>query len=248
MFTTSNTVLIVIVAVWLLTLGRSLLIMCGGNKLFEKALKGGKSAYMPIINLFVMLEIVDLSSFLGILLFIPGINVIILMIMSYKLGKVFEKSTSFTLGLVFLPIVFYLLLFRSDLKYKYRDENYFLSLNESAKADSINLMTEDEINELNNTFEIQEPVVDSIFKSKFETMEPVESYKAAKIDREILNRMDKLEFNDNTFEPIKKVENTSNVYENTFEGENSTDNTKNSGSSKFISELDKKDEIEFIDL
>ena len=51
MFTTSNKVVIIIIIIWLLTLGRSLIIMCGGNKLFDKALKGEKTAFFPIINL-----------------------------------------------------------------------------------------------------------------------------------------------------------------------------------------------------
>ena len=43
-------------------------------------------------------------------------------IIDYKIGKVFEKSSSFTLGLMFLPFIFYPILFKSDLKYKYRYE------------------------------------------------------------------------------------------------------------------------------
>lgn len=243
MFTTSNKVVIIIIIIWLLTLGRSLIIMCGGNKLFDKALKGEKTAFFPIINLFVMLEIADISTFLGILLFIPIVNVIILLLMSYKIGKVFEKSSSFTLGLMFLPFVFYPMLFKSDLKYKYRDENYFLAL-DSARADSINLMTEDEVQELNAYEETSEPQVDSIFKSQIDMIDPVATYKATKIDNEILDKMDKLDFNDNTFAPIERVEQDNPIYQNT----STTQNEEVKSSNMFTSELEKEDEVEFIDL
>ena len=248
MFTTSNTVVTVLIIIWLLTLGRSIIIMCGGNKLFDKALKGGKTAFFPIINLFVMLEIADVSTFLGILLFIPGINLIILLLMSYKIGRVFDKSAGFTMGLMFLPFIFYPLLFRSDLKYKYRDENYFLAL-DSARADSINLMTEDEIQQLNNIKEIEEPVVDSIFKSQIEMIEPVEAYRASRLDQESLNKMENLTYDDYHFAPIERVEQNSPVFQNTSTiPQESEQKSEQKAGSMFISELEKEEELEIVDL
>lgn len=259
MLIASNNIVKLIVAIWMLTLGRSILIMCGGSKLFDKALKGAKNAYIPIINLFVMLEIGEISTFLGILLFIPGINLIILVLMSYKVGKVFEKSDGFILGMMFLPIIFYPLLFRSDLKYKYKDENYFLAL-DSARADNINLMTQDEIQEINNTKEENtQQLVDSIFKSELEMIEPTETYKAVKIDNATLDKMDDLPFDDNTFAPIERVDLTSNnsPLATTSQSTNTQNNSfiteienkeENTSQNKFVTDDNSKEEVEFIDL
>ncbi|UKI57848.1 MAG: DUF5684 domain-containing protein [Clostridium sp.] len=158
--------------------------MLGGKKyIFKKAHKGEKTAYYPIINLFTMLEIVDMSIFLWyIIFFVPGINLIILAIMSYKLGTVFNTTFGFKMGLVFLPICFYPLLFISDKQYKISDEEYFKALDD-AKDESINLMTQDEINAENNEIVDEGPIVDSVFKSDLQLMEKPAPYKSRlKID------------------------------------------------------------------
>ena len=154
---TINTLVTVVFIVLGITFTRSILIMLGGKNIFKKAHKGEKTAYYPIINLFTMLEIVDMSIFWGILFFVPGVNLIVLMIMSYKLGTVFNTSFGFKMGLVFLPICFYPLLFISDKQYKISDEEYFKAL-DNAKDESINLMTQDEINAENNEIVDEGPI------------------------------------------------------------------------------------------
>ena len=64
-----------------LTLLYSLLIMIGGNNIFEKAKKNKSIVYYPILNLFAVLEIVDMSSFWGILFFVPIFNLLSLSMM-----------------------------------------------------------------------------------------------------------------------------------------------------------------------
>lgn len=236
MITTSNTVVTLIIIIWFFTLIRSLIIMLGGNKLFDKAMKGGSTAFIPVINLFVMLDIGNVSTFLGILLFIPFVNLIILALMSYKIGKAFEKSTGFTLGLIFLPVIFYPTLFRSNLVYKYRDENYFLAL-DSARADNINLMSEEEVKDLSQTTKFKDEQVDSIFKSQLEMTEAAPSYRASRIDAETLNKMDNLDYDDNLFTPIERIEPTVNNM-----------NNNPSSSPTFTSELNKEEKVEIVDL
>ena len=243
----SNTTLTIIIIIWLLTPLRSILIMFGGSKLFKKALKGEKTAYIPILNLFTMLEIVNLSTFLGILLFIPVVNLVILVLMSIKLGSVFDVSTEYKIGLVLLPVVFYPLLFKSDAKYKYSDENYFLAL-DSARSDSINLMTQDEIKDLSNTpFETTEKV-DSIFKTKSEENETSDVYRAAKIDEDTLKKINEMsmennQINQNQSSEIKRIDPNDPMYQNTIPKEE-----ENKKKPKFVTELDKEEKIEFIDL
>ena len=192
--TTTSTVLTIVLAVWLVTLGRSIIIMLCGKKLFKKANVSEKSAFIPIINLFSILEIADASTFWGILLFVPGLNIIVLSIMSFKLGSVFNVSTGFKLGLVFIPIVFYPLLSMSNKPYKLSDEEYFRGI-ENSTTQKLILPESNNTEEVVKKVEVKEieekkPEVDSIFKSNVQMMEKVAPYKAAKID---LLGMDKLE-------------------------------------------------------
>ncbi len=180
---TSKLILRIVIMIWLLSLGRSLLIMVGGNKLFKKASKGEKTAFYPILNLFTMLEIVDVSTFFGILFFIPVINLVALILMSYKLGVVFNCSTGNKIGLILLPIVFYPMLCFSNKQYKVSDEEYFKAL-DNARGEKISLMTNEEATPqaLPSNEEEAKTAIDSIFKSEFDTIEQPEKYKASKID------------------------------------------------------------------
>lgn len=179
---TKKTILTVVLIIWLFTLLRSLTIMIGGKKIFVKAAKGDKSNLYPIVNLFGMLEIANISTYYGILFFVPVANMIVLTLMSYKLGEVFRVGMFYKLGLILLPIVFYPILGSGKRIYKLKDDNYFKAL-DNARAESINLMTEEEIQEENNEVYEEENVdVDSIFKSDIQQMEQAAPYKAAKID------------------------------------------------------------------
>ena len=183
--TTSKLILTIILIIWFLTPLRSLTIIIGGKKIFIKAAKGEKSCLYPIINLFSMLEIAGISSFFGILFFVPVANLFVLTFMSYKLGQVFKVGLFYKLGLIILPIIFYPALGSSKRIYKLKDDNYFKAL-DNARADNINLMTEEKEEIVEDTNEPpQEEVsidVDSIFKSEIQTMEKTAPYKAAKID------------------------------------------------------------------
>ena len=236
---TINTLVTVVFIVLGITFTRSILIMLGGKNIFKKAHKGEKTAYYTIINLFTMLEIVDMSIFWGILFFVPGVNLIVLMIMSYKLGTVFNTSFGFKMGLVFLPICFYPLLFISDKQYKISDEEYFKAL-DNAKDESINLMTQDEINAENNEIVDEGPIVDSVFKSDLQLMEKPAPYKAAKIDLLGMEKEKAMSKEENIFEPIEVKEPPKPIKEDSEVPVEST--------SKFTTELDKKKDMEYVDL
>lgn len=205
--TTTSKVLTIVLIIWLLTLGRSLLIMIGGSRIFKKASKNEKTAMYPIINLFTMLEVADISTFFGILLFIPGINVLILLWMSYKLGYVFNAGMVYRIGLMIFPIIFYPALAFSNKSYKLTDEEYFKALDNSG-AKITSLETEDTIDipkppATEEQFEEVEKV-DSVFKSNFEVSEKAAPYKAVKID---LLGMEKLKDNDDLDDVFKPEEN-----------------------------------------
>ncbi len=219
---TTKLVLTIITIIWLYTLARSILIMLCGKNIFKKARKGEKTAFYPIINLFTMLEVADIDTYWGILMFVPGINIIILTIMSIKLGKVFNVSGIYKLGLVIFPLMFYPLLSNSKFQYKVTDEEYFREM-DSARNESINLMTEDDIKKINET-EVDESYkdVDSIFKSDVQMMEKVAPYKAAKIDLLGLEKIKNSPIDDDVFKPIPRQESIESKEE--IKNENQTQN------------------------
>ena len=179
--------------IWALTLGRSILIMFGGSRIFKKASRNEKSAMHPFANLFDMLEIVDISTFFGILLFVPGINIIILVWMSYKLGYVFNTSMAYRICLMVLPIIFYPALAFSNRSYKLTDEEYFKALDSSKSKNLVYDLPEDNVPPTSEEVEEEHEEVDSVFKSDFEIAEKAAPYKAVKID---LLGMEKLKDND----------------------------------------------------
>lgn len=236
---TVNTIVTIALIMLTMTFTRSILVMIGGKNLFKKASKKESTAFYPVVNLFTLLDITETSTFLGILFFVPIVNVIVLSILFYRLGSSFNTSLSYKIGLVVLPIIFYPMLAFGDKAYKLNDEEYFKAL-DNAKGESINLMTQEEIKAENNAPVEEKPQVDSIFKSNIEMMEEVAPYKAAKVDLLGMEKLKQSTPQEDMFKPIEQVKPPKPV------GEQSEEEKK--PKSKFTTELDKKDEVEFIDL
>ena len=106
---------------------------------------------------------------------------------------------------MFLPMFFYPMLAFSDKSYKVRDEKYFRAL-DSARGENINLMAPEEINPQSDTVVEEDNPVDSIFKSDLQMMEQAPTYRASKIDQNVLEGIDNLTTDFDEFAPIKKVE------------------------------------------
>jgi hypothetical protein len=82
-------------------------------KIFTKAGKPGWAILIPFYNLYVYTQIIKRPSwwmvlyFLSIIPFIGSIAVLVIAILdTVRLAKVFGKDTGFAIGLVLLPIVF----------------------------------------------------------------------------------------------------------------------------------------------
>lgn len=177
-----------------LTLVYSILLMAGGNKIFKKANQKEVTIYYPIFNLFTMLDVTETSIFLGILFFVPFLNVIALSIMLYRLGMIFNKGIIYNIGLVILPVICYPLLAFSDAKYKAKNQSQFEAV---PKMGNIMLMTQEELDKLNANLEVEdEPKVDSIFKGTLQTAEQVAPYKAVKVDLLGKNKIDNVKADD----------------------------------------------------
>lgn len=178
------------------TLLFSLLIMLTCSNIFKVSEKKKASLLIPLYNLVIFLDIVNMNRFYFILLLFPVVNVLVIYIMLYRLSIVFHTTKSFAFGLIFLPIVFLPILnFSGNLDNRSSDEIE----QEDLKKETINLLTESQIDLLNSESE-STPKVDNVFKSEIEEIPEAPVFKANKIKyKEIL-------LNDDKEKKIEKVE------------------------------------------
>jgi hypothetical protein len=84
-------------------------------KLYSKAGRPGWASLIPIYTTVVFCRICGRSGWLTLALMIPGVNVIVSIMLSVDLARVFGRGTGFALGLIFLsPIFFPILAFGSS--------------------------------------------------------------------------------------------------------------------------------------
>ncbi len=86
-------------------------------RIFEKAGKPGWASIIPFYNVFVYLQIIGKPWWWFLLLFIPFVNFIVIIMMQHNLSLRFGKGTGFTLGLIFLSIIFVPILALGGAKY-----------------------------------------------------------------------------------------------------------------------------------
>lgn len=87
-------------------------------KVFVKAGQPGWACIVPIYNLVVLLQIVNKPVWWIILMLIPIVNFVILIIIYHRLSLSFGKGGGFTLGLIFLNIIFWAILAFDNSVYK----------------------------------------------------------------------------------------------------------------------------------
>ncbi len=86
-------------------------------KIFTKAGEEGWKCIIPIYNIIILLKIVGRPWWWLLLMLIPFVNFIILIIVMNDLSKSFGHGLGFTLGLIFLSFIFYLILGFGGSKY-----------------------------------------------------------------------------------------------------------------------------------
>jgi hypothetical protein len=86
-------------------------------KLFEKANVPGWHCIIPFLNIYDEFKIAWGNGWLFLLLLIPFVDIIIEIILAFKLAKAFGKGLGFTIGLVLLPSIFKLILGFDSSKY-----------------------------------------------------------------------------------------------------------------------------------
>jgi len=93
----------------------------GQWKAFKKAGKPGWACIVPIYNMVVMLEIAKKPVWwVVIILLVPIVNLIFAIMTLHGVSKAFGKDVGFTLGLLFLPFIFWPILGMSkDIHYQF---------------------------------------------------------------------------------------------------------------------------------
>lgn len=95
--------MIVMIAILVLTL-------VGQWKLFVKADKPGWACIIPFYNMYCLYDIAWGNGWLFLLTFVPCVNIVVSIMMLFKLAKAFGQSTAFGFGLLFLNTIFILIL------------------------------------------------------------------------------------------------------------------------------------------
>ena len=183
------------------TLLFSVLISLTCNNIFKVMGKNKMQGYIPVYNLFNLLDIVNLNRMCFILLVLPLSNILMIYIILYRISIIFHTNKTFSVGLLVMPVIFLPMLnFSNKLDVRPRKEVE----EEELKKSSINLMTDEELKELNNS-QSEEIKVDNVFKRSVDVKEEVPTFKANKIkyDEMLLSdrdnnkkEIDKLETND----------------------------------------------------
>jgi len=87
-------------------------------KIYVKAGQAGWASLIPIYNTYILLKIVGKPGWwLLVMIFFPPVGIFLALYMIHLLSKSFGKDIIFTLGLIFLSVIFYLILGFSDAKY-----------------------------------------------------------------------------------------------------------------------------------
>ena len=86
-------------------------------KIFTKAGKPGWASIVPFYNTIVLLEIVGRPVWWFFLFLIPFANIVVAIIVTHDTSKSFGKDLGWTLGMLFLPLIFYPMLAFGSAKY-----------------------------------------------------------------------------------------------------------------------------------
>ncbi|MCW4470361.1 DUF5684 domain-containing protein [Flavobacterium sp. MFBS3-15] len=93
-------------------------------KIYEKAGKPGWAVLIPIYSTLVLLEIIKKPWWWLLMLLIPIVNIVFAIMMINGLSKAFGKDTGWTLGLLFLGVIFYpIMAFDKSIQYVYNKTN-----------------------------------------------------------------------------------------------------------------------------
>ena len=93
-------------------------VFAGWWKAFEKAGQPGWAAIVPIYNVYILTKIAKKPGIWVLFLFIPIVNLVIMILLSIEVARQFGKGTGFGVGLALLGFVFWPILGFGDAKYQ----------------------------------------------------------------------------------------------------------------------------------
>jgi len=104
-----------VLGVWL-----AVMILCVVSlwRVFVKAGQPGWGILIPIYNAYLFLKVAGRPGWWLILLFIPVVNFVISIVVTFDIARRFGKGVGFGLGLLFLGIIFYPILAFGDARYQ----------------------------------------------------------------------------------------------------------------------------------
>lgn len=106
-FDSTGTLGTAIIIVSLITLAVSIIFIVANWKILEKTGEPGWKCLIPVYNMYILSKIVFGSGWWFLLMFIPVVNFVFYILLIVFLGKAFDKSAGFCVGLVFLSAIFF---------------------------------------------------------------------------------------------------------------------------------------------
>ncbi len=94
----------------ILSLAISVLTLVAMWKIFVTAGRAGWKCLIPFYNTYCLYDIAWGNGWLFLLMFVPCVNVVVGIMMLFKLAKAFGQGTGFGFGLLFLNTIFILIL------------------------------------------------------------------------------------------------------------------------------------------
>ena len=107
-----------IILLMMLGLFLQLIAWAGMWKTATKAGQSGLLACIPIVQFFIWAIMAKKEAWWGILCLIPIVNIVILIIIFNEISKRFGRGLGTTLGLIFFPFIFWLILGFGDAEYQ----------------------------------------------------------------------------------------------------------------------------------
>lgn len=100
---------------WIISIAIGILMIVSMWKIFTKVGKPGWAAIIPIYNIYIMCEIAGKEWWYILLLCVPIANIYAIYVIYNGISKKFGKTTGFTIGMMFLPVIFFpILAFEKD--------------------------------------------------------------------------------------------------------------------------------------
>ena len=96
--------------IWIIVMVIGILQIVAMWKIFVKAGKPGWVSIIPIYNIIVMCEIAEKEWWYILLMCIPLVNIYAMFVIYNEIAKKFGKGVGFTIGMILLPFVFFMIL------------------------------------------------------------------------------------------------------------------------------------------